>query len=756
MSPSSDNRSLDRKARLVALGATLSWGAVVKPILKTHSALVAAAALIQPVVVVSAAAASAIVTAQPDLNATVSPYAISYAQDPMLSTAQMTALVRDKIKYVFVIFNENESFDHEYGTFPGVNGLYSDGENPRSPADTPGFTQTYADVNGNSVTVQPFLIGPQQNATFADSTDHSHAGLARKIDVNPATGVAAMDKFAQDEYTRYAGTQANPGSTNAQMEGAEFAKLVMAHVDCETIPFFWQYANRFTIFDNIFATEDTPSTPNAIAMIAGQSGESQWVEHPATEGDANSANTAKHPPLPAQSLVYSGSINGQTAATFGGGASPQGVPVVNDPQPWWGSFFDSTATNRQPTSGEEGWKPTNTSLNLTFANVLLTLAGDQVTRLMAGDNNAVVDQADINPDIPYIQNNTAGSFAWRWYQNGYDAEPNEPTPDGVSLTSTAAGYGHINYVSHHNGAQYFGYIADNPSEQSNLKGENDFFTDMVDNNLPSGGGVIYVRGGYYNIKGQTPPIQNPNYPDASGLTAAEIAKINLTKSGDDDHPGYSDHQLTEAMNARVVNAIASNPTIWNESAIVITYDESDGLYDHAPPRILSYGPDGLPLARGIRIPLLLISPYARAGAVSHAEGDHNAVIETINAIFGLTPLSTLPAESAALAAGDSPAFNQFGPPGFEQKYLGPRDTNSATTDSLLSGFSPQRLQGLAAPLPASYAIIPSATVESYPHYGANACSAIGVTPVSPTVAGSDAVPAHFNTLPSTLPAYNSF
>ena len=44
-----------------------------------------------------------------------------------------------KIKYVFVIFNENSSFDHEYGTFPGVNGLYSDGKNPRSAADTPGF-----------------------------------------------------------------------------------------------------------------------------------------------------------------------------------------------------------------------------------------------------------------------------------------------------------------------------------------------------------------------------------------------------------------------------------------------------------------------------------------------------------------------------------------------------------------------------------------------------------------------------------------
>ncbi|MGP8210081.1 MAG: alkaline phosphatase family protein [Syntrophobacteraceae bacterium] len=100
----------------------------------------------------------------------------------------------------------------------------------------------------------------------------------------------------------------------------------------------------------------------------------------------------------------------------------------------------------------------------------------------------------------------------------------------------------------------------------------------------------------------------------------------------------------------------------------MTYDESDGLYDHVPPRILSYGPDGLPLARGVRIPLMLISPYARVHAVSHAEGDHNAVIETINALFDLPALSSLPDEADALAAGDSAQFNAFAPAGFEQEY----------------------------------------------------------------------------------------
>jgi len=716
----------------------------VKKLLKSCSALVAVASMIQPMAVVPAAATttSSIVTAQPNLNATVSKYAISPQKDPPLTNAQMAALVRNKIKYVFVIFNENESFDHEFGTFPGVNGLYSDGQNPRSPADTSGFYQTYTDVYGNvSAVIQPFLIGPTQNATFADSTDHSHTGLAFKLDVNAATGVAAMDKFVQDEYNRYAGTQANPGTTAKQKEGADFAKLAMAHIDCNTIPFFWQYANRFTIFDNIFATEDTPSSPNAIAMIAGQSGETQWVKHP---GEAfTTTQTA--------SIVYSGSINGATAS---GSGNPAGVPIVNDPQPWWGSYFDGTSTNREPTGAKESWAASNTAVNLTFASVPLTIAGDKVTTLMAGDANAAVDQADIATDIPYIQKNTKSSYAWRWYQNGYDAEPNEPTPDGVNLTATTISHGHVNYVSHHNGAQYFGYLSNNVKEQTNMKGEGDFFADMVANDLPAGGGVIYLRGGYYNIEGRTPPIQNANYPDTTGLTDAELAAINLTKAGDDDHPSYSDHQLSESMAARVINAIAKNPTLWAESAIVITYDESDGLYDHVPPRILSYGPDGLPLARGIRIPLLLISPYARAGAVSHAEGDHNAIIETINAIFGLQALSSLPEEAAALAAGNSATFNQYGPAGFQQKYLGPRDTNSSITDSLLSGFSPKRLQGTASPLPASYATIPSATLYDLPHYAGNGCSAIGVTPVSPSV--SDAPPANFNTLPSTLPAYNSF
>ena len=97
------------------------------------------------------------------------------------------------------------------------------------------------------------------------------------------------------------------------------------------------------------------------------------------------------------------------------------------------------------------------------------------------------------------------------------------------------------------------------------------------------------------------------------------------------------------------------------------------------------------------------------------------------------------------------AAQQFG---FRQQFLGPRDTNSPTTDSLLSGFSPKRLRGEAPPLPAEYALTPSDELWRLPHYGGNGCKAIGVTPEDVRQGIAAPPPANFNTLPATLPAYN--
>ena len=121
------------------------------------------------------------VTAQPDPGPDIRRYFIDPARERQLSKSAITQLLREKIKYVFIIFNENNSFDHEYGTFPGVNGIYSDGQQPRSPSNTPGFTQTYYDGTTNAnVTVQPFRVGPEYNSSVMDSAQHDHAACRTK------------------------------------------------------------------------------------------------------------------------------------------------------------------------------------------------------------------------------------------------------------------------------------------------------------------------------------------------------------------------------------------------------------------------------------------------------------------------------------------------------------------------------------------------------------------------------------------------
>ena len=65
-----------------------------------------------------------------------------------------------------------------------------------------------------------------------------------------------------------------------------------------------------------------------------------------------------------------------------------------------------------------------------------------------------------------------------------------------------------------------------------------------------------------------------------------------------------------------------------------------------------------------------------------------------------------------------------------------------------------RVSGALPPLPASLALIPSADVETFPHYGGKGCAAIGVTPENVRQNIPNVIPAGFNALPATLPDYN--
>ena len=179
------------------------------------------------------------------------------------------------------------------------------------------------------------------------------------------------------------------------------------------------------------------------------------------------------------------------------------------------------------------------------------------------------------------------------------------------------------------------------------------------------------------------------FQDIQGLKTVDAdPAVRKRFEGDDDHPGYSDAQISEALVAREVDAIARSP-YWNQSVIVITYDESGGSYDHVPPPIVENGPSRQALSTGPRIPLIIISPYAKAHAVSHELGQQASVIRMIDTLFGLPPLADLPDELAARVAGEA----KLG-----QSNLGPADDMTPGVGDLLSAFDDNRLAGRTPPL----------------------------------------------------------
>jgi phospholipase C len=97
-----------------------------------------------------------------------------------------------------------------------------------------------------------------------------------------------------------------------------------------------------------------------------------------------------------------------------------------------------------------------------------------------------------------------------------------------------------------------------------------------------------------------------------------------------DHPGIA-HGYGPSWVASIVNAIGAGPD-WNSTAIVIVWDDWGGLYDHVPPPQITYS------SLGFRVPMIVISPYARKGYVSHTQYEFASILKFVEEIWRLPPL----------------------------------------------------------------------------------------------------------------------
>jgi phospholipase C len=119
-------------------------------------------------------------------------------------------------------------------------------------------------------------------------------------------------------------------------------------------------------------------------------------------------------------------------------------------------------------------------------------------------------------------------------------------------------------------------------------------------------------------------------------------------SAEDEHPP-ADVQRGEGWARELFLALTASPQ-WSETVLFLTYDEGGGFFDHvAPPPACAPSPDRAEYTRrGVRVPLLVVSPWARRHAVSHVVHDHSSLLRFIELLFDLPALSARDANADAL------------------------------------------------------------------------------------------------------------
>ena len=147
---------------------------------------------------------------------------------------------------------------------------------------------------------------------------------------------------------------------------------------------------------------------------------------------------------------------------------------------------------------------------------------------------------------------------------------------------------------------------------------------------------------YFAGRRDDPRTQRPYAEFLADAAAGRLPPVSwiITQDPLTEH-GPSDISWGERFAALTVNTLASSPQ-WKDSALVLSYDESGGIYDHvAPPRV-----DDLGL--GFRVPAIVVSPYAKAGHVSSSVYEHCSVLALVEQTFGLPPLTARDASANPL------------------------------------------------------------------------------------------------------------
>jgi phospholipase C len=518
------------------------------------------------------------------------------------------------IKHLVVIFDENISFDHYFGTYPYA----------ANPAGEPAFhakpgTPT---VNGlyNSVgpggPTGPLLTGNPNgsNPVRLDrndpmTCDQDHDYTAEQL---------AADHGAEDAYPANTGGNLTlpsclkgfiyKGKPEPVPSGAKANKAVMDYYDGNSVTALWNYAQKYAMSDNMYGTTYGPSTPGALNVTAAQT-------YGATCGPTSA--TINDPVCPAPpGLNVKNPVKSHITT---GPAKPAGP--------------GTTYSDADPTYDICSYLPSSDGGDGGAANGTITMGG----------NNIGVELSQ-------------AKLTWGWFEGGFDNGfvPGHGTPPTTAQICSqthkdVGGLVQNDYSPHHEPFEYYASTA-NPmhlpptsvamvgrSDQANHQYDiADFFAAAKAGHLPA---VSYLKA--------------PKYQDG--------------------HGGYSDPLDEQTWLTDTINQLQALPT-WKSTAVIITWDDSDGWYDHVLGPLVTGSQTSLDALTGTgqcgsstsqvpvnsagkpeegrcgvgpRLPFLVISPFARANWVDNTLLDQSSVVRFIEYNWHLPALGNGAADTAA-------------------------------------------------------------------------------------------------------------
>jgi phospholipase C len=524
------------------------------------------------------------------------------------------------IKHVVVIFDENESFDHYFGTYPYA--ANTDGTPFNAKPGTPTVNGLYTSITrsgpvGPLLTNNPNEYNPQRlTHSEALTSDQNHAYTPEQL----AEDNGKMDKFVQD----------TESATPSNGCGVEYCPpgIVMDYFDGNTVTALWNYAQYYSMSDNNWDTSFGPSSPGAVNVTSGNTSGAKALD-PAWSSTPGAATTSS-------SII---AVNSSTGlGTMYGDIDP---------------YYDDCSDTNHSTTGALG-----------------VLTGENIGDLL-----------------------NASHVSWGWFQGGFAPTGTSDAP-GTTDSLPVCGSEHENiggaevqdYVPHHEPFQFNATTA-NPAhlppsslaeigytDQANHQYDMSDFTDALDGtggaSLPS---VSYLK---------PPAYQN-------------------------GHPGNSDPLDEQNFVVNTVNQIEQSK-YWPSTAIIITYDDSDGWYDHQAPTITEGSDDTainpstntpydtsmctdvamtVGTANGRcgpsqRLPMIVISPWTAENHVTSDLTDTTSVVKFIedNWLHGERIPGSFDATAGSLdAPGGLLDFHEF--PHFTPLILNP------TTGAVVSGGS---------------------------------------------------------------------